>query len=285
MTSFNHFVLTRFNVRDPRNTGNPGIRLTPEWLNYRFSLFDRFCYPSVLGQINQDFKWFVYFDAETPAEFKQKIDKYANWKNFIPIYLDEPITVKIDRAKILEHLDQEAQYVITTRLDNDDAISKHFVEQIHSSFKQQEFEFINFLYGYVWHKQRTYSFEYDSNPFVSLIEKITERTPNGFKTIMSTAHSELGATAKQIKTEPLWLQVIHEKNISNRVRGIRQPNQKLGNNFLVAPECLPIEENLLDFWTDRTLSAIRYPIDIALLKFLPTKTRASLKKFLLKKKS
>jgi hypothetical protein len=75
MSTFNHFILTRFNVKV--SFAEPGAGLEPAWLLHRFELFDHFCYPSVRGQSNLNFKWLVLFDSNTPDSFKEKIAAYA----------------------------------------------------------------------------------------------------------------------------------------------------------------------------------------------------------------
>src|SRR5438105_5292995 len=60
-----HIFLIRFNVTDPKYSN----RLTPEWLENRFELFESFCLPSLIGQSNQNFSTYIYFDSKTPATF------------------------------------------------------------------------------------------------------------------------------------------------------------------------------------------------------------------------
>ena len=73
--TFKHFILTRFNlpIFQPKVGEKKVSHLDEEYLNYRFDLFERFCLPSVKGQTCQDFRWFVLFDAATPAVFRNRI--------------------------------------------------------------------------------------------------------------------------------------------------------------------------------------------------------------------
>src|SRR5579871_5907063 len=63
-----HFLLTRFNVAAPGR--EQAIRLRPGWLAGRFDLFRKYCLPSVAGQTRQDFEWLVFFDDQTPEEYR-----------------------------------------------------------------------------------------------------------------------------------------------------------------------------------------------------------------------
>jgi hypothetical protein len=44
--------------------------------------------------------------------------------------------------------DNNEQYVITTRLDNDDCVSKFFVQEIQNNFNKQDYETLDFIDGY-----------------------------------------------------------------------------------------------------------------------------------------
>jgi len=272
---FQHFLITRFNVKVDFSSS---AGLDPEWLKHRFDLFDRFCYPSMRSQRNQNFQWLVYFDVETPDFFKSKILRYSEWQNFIPVFLEERFTEEINRSTILKHLDEQTDFLITTRLDNDDAVSNRFTEMIQNSFAQQEMQFINLSNGYVWRDGRLYSFQYLSNPFMSLIEQIQDRTIDGFKTVLCGNHTQIAkiGTLRQIKTEPSWLQVVHEKNVSNRVRGIRQPLTRLKGKFAIAEEIEFHQENRVSYYADKALSILTYPLNEVAVR-LPDNLKSSIK--------
>lgn len=281
MKVFEHFILTRFNVKNVLSQSDIGLNF--DWLNHRFQLFDDFCYPSVRAQLNQNFKWLVYFDSNTPVLFRRKIEKYAEWQNFIPIYLNTEFTDDVNRENILKFLNKNTDYLITTRLDNDDAISNNFVQLIQENFTQQEFEFINFTNGYVWSGGKIYYFKYLNNPFMSLIEKLDNFTIEGFKTVLCGPHTELSkiGVIKQVKSNPTWLQVIHTKNVSNQIRGIRCSIKNFDPNFVINPAYIPQEEYLLPYLIDKSWTLIKYPIE-SIAVALPKEIRAPLKFFLKK---
>jgi hypothetical protein len=243
MKCFEHFLITRFNVQLAWTTK----KWNQDWIEHRLPLFEQFCYPSVQMQSNQNFKWIVLFDTNSPEFLKEKIRKYSEWKNFIPIYIDE-FNQSVLRSKIQSYLSTQTKYLITTRLDNDDAICKDFVKVIQDNFKKQDFGFINFLYGYRWHKDKIYLHKYPSNSFISLIERIKSPTVDGFETVHCGHHhgylSSKG-TITDIKSKPAWIIVVHKDNIGNKVHGIRQPIKKLKDDFLICENCLNQQENLL----------------------------------------
>ena len=56
---FKHYLITRFNLRADNwdVTKNNEQLLTDEWMDNRMWLFENFCFPSVIGQTNQNFEW------------------------------------------------------------------------------------------------------------------------------------------------------------------------------------------------------------------------------------
>jgi hypothetical protein len=277
MSNYQHFLLTRFNVRVNYDFQRTGINL--EWLAHRFDLFEKYCYPSVRSQTNLDFKWLVYFDSETPQPFQQKIQKYSEWENFIPIYLDTEFTDEINRQVVSGYLNESADYLITTRLDNDDAICREFIQLVQDCFNKQEMEFLSFINGYILNNFKLYAFQYPNNPFTSLVEKNT--STSYVRTILCGEHSQLSAlgTLRQINTAPAWLQVVHGKNVSNRVRGIRQTISKLDERFKVCSAELPQKESMWMYWLDTIQSYVKQPAEL-IARQLPSNIRISIKKYL-----
>lgn len=244
-----HVILTRFNLKSA--FGDPKTRLDPAWLHHRFDLFDRFCFPSVRGQSNQNFKWLVLFGSDTPENFKAKVAGYTNWDNFIPLYLDMTGSIEEYSAmirQVVRSMAAGAGGLITTRLDNDDAIHRDFVQILQSNIKEGGTEFINFTDGYIWHKSKLYLTAQRSNPFISLVE-----TGHHFKTVYCEVEHNLLSTVapiREIRTVPLWLQVIHEKNVINRVQGARTPIKGL-QNFAIEGALIPSQNDWLSCVIER----------------------------------
>lgn len=274
MKKFNHFFITIFNVKRPKpifksvvrklhyrlnrkefilngqkipNNPETPIRLNEEYLETRFKLFEKFCFPSVVSQSNQNFKWLVFFDQLTPDNCKNRIENYSKYSNFVPIYVDEYNSTTLKNA-VTENLTDTPEYLITTNLDNDDAISRDYVQLVQEEFNDQKFTAITFPYGYVWKEPsgKIYLREYLSNPFISLIEVV-----ENFKTVYHIPHQEyipkyakLGCL-KLIKTQPTWMQVIHGSNVRNRVEGIRKPRKNIENDFFINVDNPLQEENIL----------------------------------------
>ena len=211
MASFTHFLLTRFNLL------HPGVVLDDSWYKQRFALFERFCLPAVQGQTNQSFCWMIFADRRTPDIFRARIDAYQSYANLEVSYLDGPDRAEMVRA-VRARLEKPATHLLTTTLDNDDAIARDYVAQVQAQFAAQPFELVNFVHGLrldlVQHK--LYACDLETNPFISLIEEIGPQ--RRVRTIAGCLpHSQIKARfspIRNVSAAPLWLQVVHGRNVA-----------------------------------------------------------------------
>lgn len=136
---FVHFLITRFNIIQDwytrTNRNNANIQ-TDEWLQERFRLFDKYCFPSVSAQDTHNFTWLVLFNSETPDSFKEKIDSYSAicpmFKAvFLEPYGDEAALIQ---GEINHVLTDDITHVMTTRLDNDDMIRCDYISMMQNAF-------------------------------------------------------------------------------------------------------------------------------------------------------
>jgi len=262
MGQFNHFFLTKFNVRSFPDL-KPGCE--PSWLERRFKLFEEFCFPSVCNQSNQNFKWLVFFDIDTPDLFKQKIAGYsAKWNNFIPVYLDCPLPYgqfpDEVRAVVRNYIPADCEHLITTWLDNDDAIHKDYVQMIQDNFNHQDGETINFIFGYQLCNGKLY-FDFEvANHFISLIEKYN---PDSFNTCLCRPHKELYEvcnSARKILCKPVWIEVVHGSNYMNVYRrGFRVPTRNILDNFSIKAETPVDQEKPVPFLIEQAKISLFFP--------------------------
>ncbi|HEY9650841.1 MAG TPA: glycosyltransferase [Coleofasciculaceae cyanobacterium] len=262
MGYFSHFFLTKFNVRSFPEL-RPGC--DPAWLEKRFKLFDQYCFPSVSSQSNQNFQWLVFFDVDTPEAFKQKISDYSNqWKNFVPVYLDCPLPYgefpDDVRAVVRNYIPADCEYLITTWLDNDDAIHKDYVQMIQDNFKEQDGETLNFFFGYQLAEGKLY-FDFElANHFISLIEKYD---PESFNTCLCRPHKELYEvcqSAQKIFCKPAWIEVVHGSNYMNVYRrGFRVPTGKILEDFSIKTDQPSDGEQAVPFLLEQAKISVFFP--------------------------
>ena len=237
---FKHYIITRFNLRakEWQFTKNSTKVLDENWLKNRFELFEKYCLPSLLSQTNKNFEWVIYFDTETPAFYKDKIEVYRQkLPNLIPVFVEN---MELFLPSIQAHIKNNNQeYVITTRLDNDDCVSKYFVDEIQKNFNKQTYEALDFVDGYslqispdfkLGKKRHLY------NPFISLVEKKQNPT-----SVWSRSHTswKRETRIKRILDQRIWMVIIHQENKVNEFDGYGKVNA---------------EEVFQDFMMDETIT-------------------------------
>ena len=196
-------------------TKNNGTILDDEWHIHRFGLFENYCLPSVQNQTNKNFKWLIFFDESTPDKFRKRIDKLLEeTRAFYPIYIDGGNLLLESILETIQNMTRnEDDILITSRLDNDDLIEKSFVETIQSMADDSTKYLIDARCGFRMNNDKIIHVKKKFGPFLSLIEPI-----GNHQTIFSTGHGQwkkLSEGILKIVEKPLWMQVIHEKNMKN----------------------------------------------------------------------
>ncbi|MDA0973467.1 MAG: glycosyltransferase [Bacteroidetes bacterium] len=208
--AFKHFIISRFNLRP---IGRP--LASDDWMSRRWDLFMNSCWTSVRHQTNQNFTWLMFFDIKTTDEDRMRINELRKSSpTFEPIFIDGAASFNQEVIKAVKgRTGDEYSHIITTRLDNDDAIHESFVQTIQSEFKGQDEALIDIVSGYsLWTQHRTLlaRIEKPLNPFLSLVER------NGLElTTVSTRNHDHWSTFQNrtlIKGRPLWVQIIHGEN-------------------------------------------------------------------------
>lgn len=214
MADFEHLLLTRFNVRHApwRADKRGNAVLTDAWLEHRFDLFDRYCFPSVAAQTCCDFRWLVFFDEATPEKQRRRLDRYRELASFQPEFVTEDSLLDVVRERAAG-----ASTLITTRLDNDDAIHREFVARVQAQLPVPRLELVNFFEGYFAAGDRIVRVEHPSNMFISMIEPAGSEP---FRTVWCSEHTKLDRLGpiRQVTDISGWISVIHDRNLSNEIR-------------------------------------------------------------------
>lgn len=257
-----HFLLTRFNLfLWQKDKGGCKVRTT-EWLEHRFALFEKYCLPSIKSQTCKVFEWIVLFDSKTPPQYKDKINGYKQeCPQLIPVFVEPEkgrYFAQIFRAEVLKRL--RAKRVVTTYLDNDDALNVRFVEELQ---RRAEFvcngTFIRYSDGYQFYTDYKYlvKIHYRKNHFVSVVENGDPATIKGVFGYGSHYYLDIidGVKIEDVKDQPLWCEVIHDRNMINDA------------NFLIGSKIIKDKENLMhDFAINEE---VNYKASYYVLRFLP----------------
>lgn len=237
---FDHYLITRFNLRNPKwdVTKNNESLLTDEWMEDRMWLFENFCFPSVTAQINQNFEWLLFFDVTTSDQFKTRIENLTrDFKNIKTFFIDGMPVFYDEIQKYISTKSSGKSHLITSRIDNDDSISKYFIDEVQKQFNAQDYRAIDIINGYSLQVKPDFILgkkEHIFNPFISLIEK--NENP---KTVWFSDHNMWKKETRitQITNKRLWLSIIHEKNKVNEFDGYGNIKwQDINDEFILSRE-------------------------------------------------
>lgn len=233
---YTHFILTRFNVKNFYHCEEP----TDEWLKGRLDLFRTYCLPSFERQTNKNFRWLVFVDSESPEWFLSEIFGLSAG-SFEVVPVAGAFNKSFVAAAVATRL--TSPFLITTRVDNDDAIATDFVEAVQACFDFQDFEFINLVNGIQFSSNRAYLRPYTKNPFLSLVEHVESRAPSTVYVEHHYRVQEKGPIRNVRTSHPMWLQVIHGGNVLNEIVGLRVPGSLVAPYFGVS---LSFKDDVLD---------------------------------------
>lgn len=196
MDNIDHFILTRFDYPD-------GIDIQE-----RIRLFRRYTLPSIAGQTNQDFTWLI----------KTRLDL-------------QELGVTMPNARAIKTLGDFSQFVrqpfvLTSRIDNDDAVGLKWVEVLHNwvepSCRNLPY-FFDFAGLAIRDGQPTFyhcsKYKEKASPFVTCLE-FAEQAKGVFQRNHTLLH-EVGVVEKH--PSPMWLQVVHGGNMHNTLSSRATP--------------------------------------------------------------
>lgn len=252
MQGFKHIIITRFNLSQRWNKDKSGKKvLDNKWLEDRYNLFEKYCLPSIKGQTNQNFEWWVYFDNATNEIFRKKNlvlqsiypnfrAKYENTYDEFEINMPKEITSYLHKKNI--------EWLITTRLDNDDIFAIDSVDIIQKSFPLEDMVIIEIPKGLtleIGYKTRLRRISRLGNPFISLSENISSN--KHVKGVYYHQHGHWKNTKRKIASDKeQWIQVIHEKNLSNTAQGEEVLHYGITKRFKFDMEDLDFQ-NIFEF--------------------------------------
>ena len=217
MQDTQHFLLTRFNVTDKTKWA---LGLDQRWLSQRLELFKQFCLPSVKEQSASNFCWLVHFDSRTPEAVLVQFKEFVAGLPVVVVLVDPdgPPLRESACAAITEQLLPATKWVLTSRVDNDDAIAADYLLRVQKALSGKSSAFATLSNGYEWNGVGLYTRRYPLSPFVNRIEAVAE-----FQTVWEVSHRRVATLGEWLRIDgpPAWLQVVHGENISNVVRGRR----------------------------------------------------------------
>lgn len=180
---FDHYIFTRSDY--PKEYKD---------LDYRIKIFKEHTLPSILNQTNQNFKWII---KTTNQEF---IKECKDYNNIIIV------------NNLEEYFISSKEWMIMTRLDNDNALENNYINEIQKCFNKKEMLIDSKGRRYNYIKNIYIDFNIytptKTSPFISIIKKTIN--PNH---IFIEKHANMYKYYEvKILDKSLWIQIIHEKN-------------------------------------------------------------------------
>lgn len=205
MNQFNHYLISRIAGVNSISKSSP----SDEWLKHRLIYMKTYYIPSILNQSCKNFKWVGIICKATPKWF---IDELSSVKELQLVCDSLSGCVAHDLPK-----QPKVDWVITSRLDNDDFIHKNYIKNIQDSFDEKE-KFIIYPDGLQYKDGLFYHYNYPKNAFISYIEPTSKKINTAYGWQHTKIH-ELNTEKIFInRGEYMWGMCIHELNLKNSLR-------------------------------------------------------------------
>ena len=214
--SFRHLIITRFNIRIDRDSE---YVLTDEWMRARLSLFEQYCLPSVIAQTCHDFTWLVLMSKDTATAFRQRMAVLSQKCPMMRILDVQPTTdLSTFYQQLVQQYARDVDYLLTTRLDNDDMLARTYVEDVQRIVAEcTTFPMIiSFAHGVQLfiQNQVALTMRWPANHFISMIEV----NDGACRSVLGYSHIEIAKWVKMriVKTiYPMWGEIVHSCNVVN----------------------------------------------------------------------
>ncbi|WP_324721945.1 glycosyltransferase [Salinimicrobium sp. HB62] len=261
MKNLDHFLITRFNLKkeDWRKDKNSEEVLNEKWLTNRIELFKNFCLPSVLGQTTKKFTWLIFFEENSGSEIQRLTEEIKSYPFIEPLRVNGYTEFQIRLSGLIEErVSKDSKFVLTTRLDNDDALNKDFMFELQKSVNipihNKVLHFPRGLFLDLRNNNRLASSYYPLNQFVSLLENREKE----LKTVFCTEHDKWDSEFMiyPVDLKDAWLQVTHSKNMANRFKGDLVFSSRL--------KSVPVKK--LSFGIEYNLNVLYYRLKKQILK-------------------
>jgi Putative rhamnosyl transferase len=224
-----HAVLTRYNVVIKR-TENPGkSRERRRWLDERLQLFEAFCLPSMLNQTKRPDLWLLAMDGHSREAVQPVLDAIRGHPWIVPAWQSRIDGIyeehsRVFAREVIARLPAGTTHIITTRVDNDDAINATFLEYLQSYsasvlHKQPDVDdfWLVFPVGADYLNGRCRMYVCPINAFCSRVQKVNAFLDDR-QTVYATQHARLFAEGHKvflpITPEPMWIRNFHGNNLS-----------------------------------------------------------------------
>ena len=210
--------------------GNP-LGLDENYLDKRFKLFDQYTFPSINAQTDTDFTWYLLMNDKTPQKYKDMMQDYCSKANMkmVLVYTDLNSNEYKVKDVMKSYVDEiKTDWLLSCRCDNDDILSKFYIEKMKEQFRPVNNMYIDFIRGYNLNAitQELNAFKNRSCHFLGYVENLHKQK----ETVLNYDHSlvKQNGWVRRLdnKKYPLWCEVVHDTNMINSFRGKPATNEQ-----------------------------------------------------------
>jgi len=220
---YQHFILIRFSLAFVHNNMNGiDVVLDENRLKTRFDLFERFCLPSLIHQKKKtNVLVLIKITNNLPIHWKERL--YSLIKNYNHIKIQEfdafnsSYKYALSNESLKPYINQNTKLLLTTRLDDDDALHRIFTHHVRRFAKNKyNNKIISYPNGFQYHTNNKL-FHKRNYPRIALgltlVQKINNKKfING---VYSKEHTKWHKYTKCIYPKKImWVRTMHEQNRS-----------------------------------------------------------------------
>lgn len=206
-------VVIEFNNRS-KKSGVYRIGLTPQWINYRMSIFMKYTLQSLIKQTNQNFHVLIRYTERTEGIIRAALAKYPKLPSNIRFVANKKYEENLKRT-----VGKKPTFYLV-RLDCDDTYHRTMIDQLHKYKPKQGTRALINQSGYIYDsvRHRMAIVTKPSPPFYTWIYN-SEQYFGGFRYKTVDGHSGVIKHKHEILTKSgkrNYMVVVHSKNTLNQ---------------------------------------------------------------------
>lgn len=197
-----HFVFTNFGV---------GIK-DFEWIAYRMELLLNITAKSLSNQVRDNFCWYIFLDKDIPYIHKRKLLDFSFNSKRIKINIcevDSYYSIKDEIKKIISNNCNVNDFILTSRIDDDDALNINAFDFIYKNAlkcveEKKELALISLTSGYEWLpvEQKFRGVSYES---LALGLTLLSKPNNRVYSITQLAHHKAFETLNKVEENAVYI--------------------------------------------------------------------------------
>jgi len=133
MNNCEHVIIIRFSVRfsnRPEFRNKEDKLFNEDRLKFRFELFEKFCLLGIINQTIKNFKVIIVYDGLLSLKWKNRLIEITKDYDYIILHKWELNNHIQNNNWLRKYIDNNKEYLITTRLDDDDIINKNINKKL-----------------------------------------------------------------------------------------------------------------------------------------------------------